>query len=140
MSDLFSDINWLAVFVATIVYFMLGAAWYSKALFGTRWASMVKLDMNDPNMKKGMAQLMIGSFVFMLIACIGLAILIARINPLPEVIGGIKIGLLAGICFATTAVCISFLYEKKPTGLFLIDSGYHVLGLTAAAVILVMWR
>jgi hypothetical protein len=138
--DALSDVNWLAVIVATIAYFLLGAVWYSKSLFGTRWATLVKLDMNDPNLKKGMAQLMIGSFVFMLIACIGLAILVARINPLPEVVGGIKLGLLAGICFATTAVCISFIYEKKPVGLWLIDSGYHVVGLTVAAIIITIWR
>ena len=45
---IFSNINWLAVLVATIAYFMLGAVWYSKALFGAKWASPVGIDMNNP--------------------------------------------------------------------------------------------
>src|SRR5688572_21270366 len=97
-----SNINWLALFVATIVYFMLGALWYSKALFGHTWAALVKLDMNDPNLRKGMGSMMFGSFIFMLIACLGLAILIARVNPPGDVLSGVKIGLLAGICFSAT--------------------------------------
>lgn len=139
-ADIFSQINWLAVIVATIAYFMLGAIWYSKALFGNRWAALVKLDMNDPNLKKGMAQLMIGSFVFMFIACIGLAILVNRINPLMDIMSGVKIGLLAGICFATTSVSITYLYEKKPTALHMITAGYHIVGLLIASIIIVMWR
>ena len=138
--DALSDVNWLAVFIATLAYFLLGAVWYSKALFGTRWATLVKLDMNDPNLRKGMVQLMVTSFVFMLIACIGLGILVARINPLPEFMGGVKLGLLVGICFAATSVCISFIYEKKPVALWLIDSGYHIVGLTVAAIIITLWR
>jgi len=137
---IFSDINWLAVLVATLAYFMLGAAWYSKALFGSKWAALVKLDTSDPNLKKGMGKMMLGSFVLMAIACVGLALIIYRVQAPVEILSGIKIGLLAGICFATTAVSISFIYESKPAGLYWIDCGYHVLGLVIASVIMVMWR
>lgn len=136
----FSNINWLALLVATLAYFMLGALWYSKALFGHKWAALVKLDVNDPNLKKGMASMMVGSFIFMLVACLGIAFLVARINPERSIIAAIKIGLLAGICFASTALSISFIYERKPRSLFFIDCGYHVIGLLLASIILVMWR
>ena len=36
-TSFFSDMNWLAVLVAAVAYFMLGALWYSKALFGNAW-------------------------------------------------------------------------------------------------------
>ena len=32
-TSFFSDMNWLAVLVAAVANFMLGALWYSKALF-----------------------------------------------------------------------------------------------------------
>lgn len=139
-TEVFSNINWFALLVATLAYFMLGALWYSKAVFGNKWAALVKLDVNDPNLKKGMAKMMISSFILMLIACLGLAILVARINPPIDIISGIKLGLLAGICFAATAVSISFIYENKPTELYFIDCGYHVTGLVIAGIILTMWR
>ena len=94
--------NWLAILVATIAYFMLGAIWYSKALFGAKWASLVGLDMNDPDKGKGMAQMMIGTFVLILLTSIGIALLINRID-LHFLPSGLKLGLITGICFATTS-------------------------------------
>lgn len=35
--DALGQINWLAVIVATIVYFALGALWYSPVAFGKPW-------------------------------------------------------------------------------------------------------
>lgn len=138
--SLFSNIQWLALFVAALAYFVLGALWYSKVLFGHKWATLVKLDINDPNLRKGMVERMIGSFVLMFIACLGLAILVARINPPVEFLSGVRIGLLAGICFAATTLSISFIYENKPKGLYFIDGGYHILGLLIASIIIVTWR
>ncbi len=138
-TELFSQMNWLAVLVAAITYFMLGAIWYSKALFGTKWAAAVGMNMNDPDKSKGMAKMMIGTFVLILVTCIGLALLVARLD-LSVLASGIKLGLITGICFATTAVSISFIYESRPTALYFIDCGYHLAGHLIAAIILVLWR
>ena len=138
-TQIFSDINWLAVLVAAIVYFMLGAVWYSKALFGTKWAAVVGLDMSDPNKSKGMAKMMAGTFVLILITCMGIAMLVTRMD-LSVLPSALKLGLITGICFATTAVSISFIYESRPTALYFIDCGYHLAGHLIAAIILVLWR
>ena len=138
-TEFFSLVNWLAVLVAALAYFMLGAIWYSKALFGSKWAQLVGLDMNDPNKGKGMAKMMGGTFALIIITCIGLAFLVIRMD-LFVFASGIKLGLLTGICFATTAVAISFIYESRPTGLYFIDCGYHLVGHIIAAIILVVWR
>lgn len=138
-TQIFSDINWLAILVAAIAYFMLGAVWYSKALFGTKWAAVVGLDMTDPNKSKGMAKMMTGTFVLILIACMGIAMLVARMD-LSVLPSALKLGLITGICFATTAVSISFIYESRPTALYFIDCGYHLAGHLIAAIILVLWR
>lgn len=138
-TQIFSDINWLAILVAAIGYFMLGAVWYSKPLFGTKWAAVVGLDMTDPNKSKGMAKMMTGTFVLILIACTGIAMLVARMD-LSVLPSALKLGLITGICFATTAVSISFIYESRPTALYFIDCGYHLAGHLIAAIILVLWR
>ena len=86
-----------------------------------------------------MAQMMIGTFVLILVTSVGLALLINRID-LNLLISGIKLGLITGICFATTSVAISFIYESRPTALYFIDCGYHLAGHIIAAIILVLWR
>lgn len=136
---LLSNINWLAVLVSAIAYFLLGAIWYSKALFGSKWVSLVGIDMNDPAKNKGMAKMMLGTFILIAIACIGLALLVNRMD-LTILSSGLKLGAITGLCFATTAVAISFVYESRPTGLYFIDCGYHLVGHLAGAVILVLWR
>lgn len=138
-TEIFSTMNWLAILVAAIAYFMLGAIWYSKALFGSKWAALVGLNMNDPDKSKGMAKMMVGTFLLILVTCIGIAFLVTRID-LSLLMSGVKLGLITGICFATTAVSISFIYESRPTGLYFIDCGYHLVGHIAAAIILVLWR
>ncbi len=138
-SEIFSTMNWLAILVAAIAYFMLGAIWYSKALFGSKWAALVGLNMNDPDKSKGMAKMMVGTFVLILVTCIGIAFFVNRID-LTVLMSGIKLGLITGICFATTAVSISFIYESRPTGLYFIDCGYHLVGHIIAAIIIVLWR
>ncbi len=140
ITEIFSHINWLAVLVATLAYFMLGAIWYSKILFGSKWAVLVKLDVKDPDLKKGMGKMMTGSFLLMLITTIGLAIIIRIVNFDSQLIYGIKLGLLTGVFISSAAVSINYVYENKPLSLYFINNGYHVLGHVIAATILVMWR
>jgi hypothetical protein len=138
-TNLFSHINWLAVLVAGIAYFMLGGLWYSKALFGSKWATLQKIDMSDANIKKGVAAIMFYSFIFMVLTAIGLAILVVRMDVI-LFSGAIKLGLVTGLLFCVTSVSISFLYEKKPMALHFITGAYLLIGNIIAAIILVLWR
>ena len=137
---IFSHLNWWAILVAALAYFVLGAVWYSKALFGTKWAQLVKLDMNNPDLKKGMGKMMASTFILILIVCFGLSVVIHMVNFNDNYMYGIKLGLLTGFAFAATAVSINYVYERKPTNLYFINNGYHVVGHVLAATILVLWR
>ena len=136
--EIFKDINWIAVFVGAIGYFMLGALWYSF-LFQKKWIAYNKIDMNDPNGKKGVGAIMFASFVMMFICSLGIAIL-AEYMDLRGWMHGVKLGLVTGVCFAVTSIAINMLYEKKPLGLFFINGGYQLLGNIIAAVIICCWR
>jgi hypothetical protein len=137
-TTIFSNLNWLHILVAAIAYFALGSIWYS-ALFGKRWVAYHKIDMNAPDAKKGVATIMFGSFVWMFITSVGLAIIVNRMN-LTTAMSGVKWGLLTGICFSSAAISISYLYVKKPAGLHFIDCLYHIVGQIIAAVILSAWH
>lgn len=137
-SAIFQDINWLAVLVGGLAYFILGAIWYSF-IFKNAWIRLSGVNMEDPNLKKGVAQTMLASFVMMIIAAIGLGILITRIG-ITDWMTGLKVGLLTGLCFSATAISISYLYEKRPLGLHLINGAYSTLGCTIAGIIIAAWR
>lgn len=137
-SGIFSNINWLHVLVAAIAYFALGAIWYSF-LFNKKWIAYHNIDVNQADAKKGAGAIMFGSFILMFIATIGLAIIVSRLQ-LNQFSSGVKWGLLTGVCFSATAISISYLYVKKPSGLHLIDGSYHIVGQIIAAVILSCWH
>ena len=138
-TEIFNDINWLAVLVGGLAYFFLGALWYSPVLFGKKWQGYNAALMNDPNVKKGATGIMVLSAVMMLVCAFGLAILAVRFGVFGW-IGGLKLGILTGICFAATAVHISYVYEKRPLGLHLINGLYNVAGNIIAAIIICSWR
>jgi hypothetical protein len=135
---IFSDINWLAVLVASIAFFALGAIWYSL-LFRDPWIRLTGVKMGDPNAKTGIAGIMFTSFLMILICTIGLALFLSKIGP-SSWMSGAKVGLIAGICFCATAISNSYLYEKRPLGLHLINGGYNVAGCIIAGIILAVWR
>jgi Ca2+/Na+ antiporter len=136
--EILQHINWIAVLVAGLAYFFLGAIWYT-ALFGKKWQSYNSAHMQEDNAKKGAATIMVISFVLMLVCAFGLALIITRLN-LSGWRVGLKLGILTGICFAATAVHISYLYEKRPLGLHLINGLYNVAGNIVAAIIISCWR
>jgi hypothetical protein len=135
---IFSQLNWPAVAVAGLAYFLLGAIWYSF-LFKNAWVRASGVDMNAPDAKKGVAGVMISSLLLMIVTSMGMAVLVERTMPF-EWMGAVKLGLLAGVCFSVTGISISYLYEKKPLALHLINGGYHVLGCVISAVILTLWH
>ena len=137
-TEIFIHINWLAVLIGGLAYFFLGAIWYTF-LFGKKWQSYNSAIMNDPNAKKGAAGTMLISVVLMLICSFGLALLAERFGIFGWK-GGLKLGILTGFCFAATAVHISYVYEKRPLGLHLINGLYNVLGNIIAAIIICCWR
>jgi hypothetical protein len=59
-TEVFSNINWLAVLAGGVAYFLLGAIWYSF-IFKNAWIRLSGINPNDPNMKSGVAGVMLTS-------------------------------------------------------------------------------
>jgi hypothetical protein len=133
------EVKWLHILAAAAAYWILGALWYSPLLFSKPWAKSVGINMNDPNAKKGMGASMVASFVLMFITSIGLAV-IYKIIKIHDAVHALEFGLFFGVVFSLTAISISFVYEKKPLALYLIDGFYHVAGLIVASLVLVLWH
>ena len=137
-TEFLTSISWLHVFAAAIGYFVLGALWYS-ALFKKQWIIHSGVNVDDPNAKKGIGAIMVTSFILMFICSLGLAILITKLQ-IGSLIPAVKLGMLTGICFSMTSISISYIYEKKPLGLHMINGGYNLCGCIIAAIILACWH
>lgn len=140
MLENFDYLNWIAIIVAALAYFALGALWYSKVLFANRWIADLKLDVNDPDAKKGMGMMFGGSLVLMFVQCLAIGILAGRLGISGAGwMSGLKLGAFTGVCFCSAQIGINYLYEKKPFSLFLINAGYAVVGNIIAGIIICSW-
>lgn len=137
-TDSFSNINWLAVLVAAIAFFLVGAVWYSF-LFRHAWIKATGVNVNDPNAKKGVGAMFLSSFVLVFITAVGLALFTARVGS-GGWMTGLKVGLVAGICFCVTSISNSYLYEKRPLALHFINGLYNVVGCVIAGIIIAIWK
>jgi hypothetical protein len=135
---IFSDINWLAVLVATLAFFALGAIWYSF-LFKNAWIKHTNVNMNDPNAKSGVAGIMVTSFILTFICCIGIAIFLGKAGS-SSWMSGAKVGLVAGVCFCATAISNSYVYEKRSSALHFINGVYNIFGCVIAGIIIALWK
>lgn len=137
----FDYLNWPAIAVAALAYFVLGALWYSKALFAKRWIADLKIDVNNPDAKKGMGMMFVGSFVLMFLQCMAIAILAERMGIRGAGwMSGLKLGAFTGICFCSATIGVNYLYEKKPLSLFLINAGYAIVGNIIAGIVICSWE
>jgi len=47
MSELITNVNWIAVIVGFVLSYILGAVWYSPKMFGTKWAQGKGVDLGE---------------------------------------------------------------------------------------------
>lgn len=138
----FSAINWIAVVVAAIAFFVLGAIWYGP-VFGKTWQKGVGL--SDEELKSAnMGKLFGSAFVFALIITVGMAIFFFGFgtdpeNPMDATMGAMY-GLMTGIFFILPSTCMNYLFARKSASLMLIDSGYHIVAYTLVGIILGAWH
>jgi hypothetical protein len=138
--DVLGDLNWLAVIVAAIAYYVLGAAWFARATFGKAWMRSIGWEMaSSERLGPGVY---IGPLITCLIATIAVGMLAAATGT--DTAGqGLVLGLVAGVGVAGTVLFVTGVFDPKkprPMTWFGITTGYHLVGLVIASVILSVWR
>ncbi|HEY6162367.1 MAG TPA: DUF1761 domain-containing protein [Bacteroidia bacterium] len=132
-----SQLNYVAVLVCTIIYFLIGATWYSPVLFSKKWSSLNTIDQEKG--RKQMPLLFANAFFCAALASFGAAILISLIG-IAAIGAAVKFGLLCGLCFAFTSLSMSYMFGQRSIILLLIDAGYHIVALTVISVVLSIWK
>lgn len=122
--------NIVAVLVAAVGAMVLGGLWYSPLLFEKPWRRLVAAPENqtpgNPAIIYG------GSFALMLA---GAAVFHMFLGPSPDFAFAAGVGFAAGLTWAAGSLWISYLFEGRRTGLYLINGGYHIAQYTLYGII-----
>lgn len=135
MFDVLGDINWLAVLVATFVYFMLGAVWFTP-LFGKAYDKA--LGFNRAKGQKWPPIYYIGPFLNSLVVTTTTAILMHALH-IEEMSDAVALGLIVGIGYLAAISFNNAITPKMADPLLYgaVTGSYHTVCAVAAAAILV---
>jgi Protein of unknown function (DUF1761) len=132
--SVFANVNWLAVIVAALVPFLIGALWYGP-LFAKPWSALTGVRRDTPG-QNSMALTFGMSAVLNLIIATSLATFIGR----TEWSFGLVAGFAAGFTFVAMAFGITYLFESRPLKLWLINAGYQTVIFTVMGGIVGAWH
>lgn len=135
--SLFGEINYIAVLVAALIYFVFGALWYSPLLFAKPW--MESAGLSEKDVQGGSALIYIFPLIFYIIAAVVAAVLIKALG-LTSILEGIFLAGLGWMGFLLPSMGSSMVFESRPTKLFLIYGGYHLLGFLVLGIVLTLWQ
>jgi len=132
----FSLFNWWAVIVATLAGYLLGAFWYSNAIFGKAWAKIQ--DLTDDDLKKGWLQAMLITFITTFLTAVALQVLIIGVGvKLPA--QAVMLGTMIGLFIVAGNMLSENLYSRRPLKFWFISAGYRFFMIIIMTLIMGFW-
>jgi hypothetical protein len=119
------EVNFLAVFVVTILNVLIGMLWYSPTL-------------EKDSIETGPWHY-IAAFVISFVLVYVFALLINWLG-ITKVVDGVKLGILLWVGFIATTNFSAVIWAKKPWMAFFIDAGYHLVSMIVIGAILAAWQ
>jgi hypothetical protein len=138
-------LNHLAILVSGIILWVLGAIWYSPALFAKPWMAILGIK-KEEGKKSGLMLGMVASLIGDLVLSFILAHIILWANAFGFAAtafgfgNGCVLGVLTWIGFIAAPNLPQGIYEGKPFKLFAINGGYWLVGLFLVGGLLGAWR
>ena len=132
-------INYAAVIASAFAYWVLGAVWYgvfSKPFIALmRWTpeQLARIEAEGAGREIGVA----------LLASLLTAYVLAhfvRFTGADTVSKGAQTGFFVWLGFVLTTNLGTVLFEFRPLGLYLINNGYHLVGLLGMGALLAVWQ
>ncbi|CAN5150493.1 hypothetical protein BH09BAC5_BH09BAC5_10880 [soil metagenome] len=142
LQEFFKNANWLAIGVAALTYWIIGALFYS-ALFRKPWMAGHKIEMPTApdeiaKMKKSMPMVMVMGLLMNIVVAIIVGMFVMALGSI-HCISGMKLGLALSF-LATIPLLMSHSYTMKSMKLWVIDGGYHVISITLMSIIISVWH
>lgn len=130
--DVFEDLNWLAVILAGLAYFVLGAIWYSNLLFGRQYRAALGVGEEAATPP---ATTLIVNLVGWLVAAVAMGLIAASIGA-DDFADGAMLGLVTWVGFILTNHVVNYFYQGINVALARINGPYNLLGFVIMGVIL----
>jgi len=128
----------LAVWIASIVFFVLGAIWYS--VMANPWVAAIGKTMDELSREHGTSPLpYVVGFAAILVMCYTLAWLMQRLQA-ATLVAGLRLGAIVAIGFIAATLALNYGFEARSITLWLINSAYLVVGLALAGAIIGGWK
>ena len=126
------EVNWIAVGLCAVSSLVLGAIWYSPALFARQWQTAAGL--SEEKASSGNMGVIFGTaFLLSLAAAAVFAMFLGNEMSLGAATAA---GFAAGLFWVAASYGINYLFERRPMRLWLINGGYHTLQFTLFGLIL----
>lgn len=138
MIDALTSVNWLAVMLATLAYFVLGALWFTP-LFGRAWDRSLGIERKRG--ERYPAIYYVVPFVSGLLVSAATAVLVRAVG-IEGWADAALLGLVVGIGFSAAVTFTNAVTPttRHPLAFAAITGSYHVVGAVIAAVIIATMR
>jgi hypothetical protein len=128
----------VAVWIASIVFFVLGAIWYS--VMAVPWMAAIGKTMEQLGREQGASPLpYVVGFIAILVMCYTLAWLMHRLQA-ATLVAGLRLGAIVAIGFIAATLALNYGFEARSVTLWLINSAYVIVGLALAGAIIGGWK
>lgn len=128
----------VAIWISSIVFFVLGAIWYS--VMAAPWVAAIGKTMDELTRDQAGSPLpYVVGFAAILVMCYTLAWLMHRLEA-ATLTGGLRLGAIVATGFIAATLALNYGFESRSVTLWLINSAYIVVGLALAGAIIGGWK
>jgi len=132
------QINYLAVLVAGVAGWLLGAIWYSPVLFYNAWLD--GLGKSSEEVQEGAGPLnYLATFIALLVMAYVMAYILDAFQA-RSIWVGLQGGFWTWLGLVATTSAVNSIFAGRRLKLYLVDSGYHLVTLLLMGMILAAWQ
>lgn len=139
----FSTLNYVAIAVAALAAFFIGAIWFGPKTFYPLWAKELGQD-PQARIERTPAPVMFGmTFVAQLAMAFAVALVLQWVEAANGSVGladGVTVGVILGVFIAAAASLGHRLFAQHGFKVWLMEVGNDVVAILAISVILSIWR
>jgi hypothetical protein len=130
--------NHVAVVVAAVIFFAIGALWYS--VFSRPWLDGIGKTLDQLTRENGGSPLPYAvGFLAILVMCYTLAWIVDR-GMAPSAGNGALTGATVAFGLVGATLALNYGFEARGVALWLINAGYVIVGLVLSGAIIGGWR
>ena len=133
--DHLGDLNWLAIVVATIAWFVFSAIWYSIPPLSNAWQKAAKVSGTEG---PPLVTLLVPTFIGYFVTTIVIA-LIAKAVGATDPTDGLVLGVVLGVGFGVVGALVVQIYERKGESYALINGVNAIISFAIVGMIVTVW-